>query len=110
MKKYMRAMTDGFGIRLPMVATNDQNDPELLEINNWFRDQYQAFCRAVKAVDANPELQQSFTTYQSNVHDQCWQQAQRYLDRVIEIQKMPWEIRPAVNFQFGPECFEEKAQ
>lgn len=109
MKKYMRAMTDGFGIRLPMVATNDQNDPELLEINNWFRDQYQAFCRAVKAVDANPELQQSFTTYQSNVHDQCWQQAQRYLDRVIEIQKMPWEIRPAVNFQYDPKCFEEQA-
>lgn len=107
MKQHMRAMIDGFGIRLPVWATNDQNDPELNDINIWFRDQYKAYWRGLDKLNADPELSQAFKTYQQNVHDECVKQAQRYLDRVNTIWAMPWQKRPAINIGYDPKCFEE---
>ena len=102
-------MTDGFGIRLPMCATNDQNDPELNDINIWFREQYKAYWRALDKLSADAELTQAFQTYQNNVFNECVKAAQKYLDRVYAIHDMPWQNRPAVNFKYDPKCFEEQA-
>lgn len=104
MKKYMRQIVDDFGIQLPAWACNDQRDPELNEINIWFREQYHAYQRAKQKLDTVPHeatnVVSLFQAYHNRVHDACVTKAQQYLDRVIFLAENP-EQNPGVNFAFG---------